>query len=262
MTTATANTDKGQKVNETITADEKRDLLSCEAKIRNGQKAFYKIGEALTIIAQGRLYRSTHSTMAKYASEKWDMTTARVSQYQASYRIHALLTLNGFKVLPVSESQCRPLVRIPADDNMDSKIVKAWKICVDSKEKITAKLVNDAVDAVLGIERKQDTQSDAGADTGANAGTGANADGPSASAEHRAELRALKAKIAYLESALEAEKRAHARTAKSGGIPTSNMAKRLYKAGFRALAKEMHPDHGGTAKGMAELNSLKDTLLG
>jgi hypothetical protein len=220
----------------------------------------------LTVIAQGRLYRSTHSTFAKYAKEKWDMTTGRVSQLQHAYRVHELLSYVGFKVLPATESQCRPLARIPQDENMDRVTVEVWSEVLASKEKITAKLINDKVDAALGIEPKQETSGDsAEAGTAGKAGTGdddeTRAEKDAKLAEMRAELVQARQKIAYLESVLEAEKRAHQRTKAANGVPKSELATKLYKAGFRAMAKQCHPDHGGNAQDMAELNALKDVLL-
>jgi hypothetical protein len=146
---------------------------------------------------------------------------------------------------------------------MDARIVKVWSDVIASGEKITAKLVNDAVDKELGIEKKTADAGNADADgQAADAGTAGQAatDEPSGSAELRAMVRELKRKVAYLESALDAEKQAHKRTAATGGVPQSAMAKKLFKAGYRAMAKTAHPDHGGTADDMAELNNLKDAL--
>jgi len=270
MTTANKTADKGTSNKtanlETISPEEKKQLVSCEASIRAGLKAYQHVGKALTTIAQGRLYRSTHSTFAKYAKEKWDMTTGRVSQLQHAYRVHQLLDSLGMKPLPATESQCRPLARIPQDENMDRVTVEVWQAVIDSKASITAKLVNDKVDEALGIEPKQAASGDS-AEAGTAGTAGKSADGETRAekdtqlAEMRAQLQAARQKVAYLESVLEAEKRAHQRTKAANGVPRSELATKLYKAGFRALAKEMHPDHGGSEAGMRELNQLKGVLL-
>lgn len=251
---------------ETISADEKKQLNSAEASIRNGLKSYQNVGKALTIIAQGRLYRSTHSTFAKYCKDKWDMTTARASQYQHAYRVHELLAGTGAfgRNLPATESQCRPLVRIPMDEKMDETIIRVWIAVTGSKQKITAKLVNDCVDAELGIDKEPDRDAaddkkQAAADATASGSDGAPNE-PSGSAEMRAEMRAMKKRIAYLESQLEMERAAHKRTKASGSAPQSTMAKKLYKAGFRALAKSCHPDNGGSNEAMTELNNIKEAL--
>ena len=195
--TADKNIAKSEVIIDALTADEKKRLSSAEATIRNGQKAFYNIGRALTDIAQFKLYRATHSTFAKYAKERWDYTTARVSQLQQSYRIHQLLTVADVKPLPINEGQCRPLTRIPNDETMDSRIISVWHEVVNHGDKITAKLVNDMVDVELGIEKKA-ADADADADALTAAEQTAGNDAPSAAAEQRAEVRELKRKIAYL----------------------------------------------------------------
>lgn len=267
MTTETKTADKTASTStdnlETLSAEELKTRKSCEASIRNGLKAYWRVGQALTVIAQDRLYRSTHSTMAKYAREAWDMTTARVSQYQHAFRVHQLFEIHGVKTMPKTESQCRPLVRIPQDENADSLTLKAWELaCVATDNKITAKAVNDAVDSVLGIKRESASTEGASSEAGDTAGQSAKSDTTeSASAEMRAQLREARRKIAYLESALAAEKAAHKRTASSKGFPTSAKAQELYRAGFRAMAKKYHPDHGGSDADMAELNEIKETLF-
>lgn len=264
MTIETTNTaDNRQNDNtETLNAAEAKQLKSCEASILRGLKAYQNVGKALTIIAQNRLYRATHRTFAQYCRDKWDMTTARASQYQFAYRLHELFTLQGFKVLPKTESQCRPFARIPQDENFDALAIQVWSDVIADSGAITAKLINSYVDSALGIETKSaDDNADSKSNAKGTAGAADSADEQSASAELRAEIRALKQKVAYLESALDAEKQAHKRTAKHGSFPKSDLATKLYKAGFRAMAKQCHPDHGGSLDEMKALNELKEILL-
>ncbi len=42
----------------------------------------------------------------------------------------------------------------------------------------------------------------------------------------------------------------------------ASIMERLVKKGFRAMAKEMHPDHGGTTAGMQELNAAFEAVMG
>lgn len=261
--TADNQTDDKNQTTENLTDDEKKTLFSYEAKIRNGLKAFYKVGEALAMIRQDRLYRADFSTFDKYASTKWDMTRQRVTQLVSSWRIMSILKADGFKILPVTESQCRPFNALPEDMDYDANVRGIWQAVVDSGEKITAKLVTTVTAEYLGLEtpeQKADRKKaeKAEADSGHFQG-----EGESASAEQREMIRELKAKIAYLESALAAEKQAHKRTveaAKGHAKPSSAMAQDLYKAGFRVLAKKHHPDHGGSVDSMKELNELKSAL--
>jgi hypothetical protein len=246
----------------TLDETEKQELKNAEVAIRNGLRAFWKVGVAIGRIQAQRLYRATHQTAALYFAEKWDMSTARVSQLVHAARVYEVLRQAGILPLPQTESQCRPLSRLVADAHLDGNITRAWFLAGDG-QKLTAKTVAAAVDILLGKQPQganpnpEGNKDDGRVDSSGNGGT---SNETSAAAEMRAELRALKQKIAFLESALQAEKSAHARTQKSGGIPQSAMAKKLFKAGFRILAQATHPDHGGSADAMAELNGLKTTL--
>lgn len=265
------NTNNENTNNATLSADETKALRAYEASIRNGLKSFYNVGKALTMIQADRLYRATHQTFAAYAKAKWDMTTARVSQLTSAYRLTHLFKMHGLSPLPATESQCRPLNRIPADELFDARVIDVWARVITSKEKITAALINSVVDDALGIKQQADASSqttgqttdqgaDEGAESTASAEAGKRSKDDEAKAEMRATIREQARKIAYLQSALEAEKKAHQRTARQTGIPKSALAKKLMKAGFRAMAKQCHPDHGGSPEAMKELNGLKETL--
>lgn len=141
-------------------------------------------------------------------------------------------------------------------------MIKVWQAVLDAKVNITALFINSQVDKELGIKDKAENAAPGGESaTGTEPNAKASTDGTSGSAEQRAELREAKKRIAQLESMLAAEKSAHARTKAAGGIPKSAKAAELFKAGFRALAKKYHPDHGGSVEDMQELNKLKEVLL-
>ena len=259
----TDKTEKAEKV--VLNADEKKALVNAESSIRNGLKAFFRVGSALAVIRTDRLYRATHTTFDTYASEKWDMTRARVAQLIASWRIHGMLKDAGFKVLPSTESQCRPFAKIPENTEYDSIVKKAWNRVVHELgegKKLTASLVSEIVDKLLGIEQKPKESKKENSDSQSTGATGSDNTGDTASEESRKEVRELKAKVAFLESALMAEKQAHkrTRTMKGGGVPNTQLAKDLLKAGFRAMAKKHHPDHGGSVEKMQELNALKQEM--
>lgn len=278
----TDKTDKTDKTNgkdnndnnntpDVMSASEKKELQSYEASIRAANRGPFNQGRAFGLIRSKRLYRATHRTFDLYAKEKWDVTRARVSQLVSAARIRDMLKGAGFKVLPVTESQCRPFARIELDMDYDVTIKAIWGDVVGCKEPVTAKLVTDKVADKIGkpepsVHTGAGAGSNAGDNDGADAGqSGADASGvdnESASAEQRAEIRELKAKIAYLESALAAEKAAHKRTrqVRRKSIPQSKLAKDLFKAGFRAMSKKHHPDLGGDLATMNELNKLKTTL--
>lgn len=264
-----AKTDKKTEAKEetivTLDATEKKALTNAESTIRNGLKAFFNVGKALAAIRTGRLYRAGFSTFDAYAAEKWDMTRARVSQLIASHRIYEMLKAQGFTLLPTTESQCRAFAKVPENTEYDAIVKQIWQAVfvqvTDLKEKLTAKMVDEIANKILGITPKSNDHKQAdGADaSGRSAGATGSEEGDSASETARAEVRELKAKISFLESALAAEKQSHKRTRSNMGsaMPKTQLASDLLKAGFRAMAKKHHPDHGGSADTMKELNGLK-----
>lgn len=284
MTAAATTTDQtsnqsDNQANNTLTTDERKALNSCEATIRNGQKAFFNVGRALSVIRTDRLYRAAFATFDAYAAEKWDMTRQRVSQLIASFRIYWLLKSYEFTVLPATESQCRPFSRVPEDMRYDDNVVSIWSTVTGDGERVTAKAVAEATDTIIREyvlknypedstlykqwAPKQDNQTqDAGGSAGAG-GTTAGADTADKQEDtNRALIRELQRKIAFLESTLAAEKKAHQRTQASKGntVPTSKLAKDLFKAGFKAMARQHHPDLGGNVDTMQALNELKSDL--
>ena len=75
-------------------------------------------------------------------------------------------------------------------------------------------------------------------------------------------LREALVKASHYESQLSIAKEELKRTkaAKGTGIPTDKLAKELFKAGYRAMVKQYHPDNGGSEETMAQLVELKKAL--
>ena len=57
-----------------LAADEAAELAECEERIGRGLATFVEVGEALTRVRDGRLYRTSHRTFEAYLRERWDMT--------------------------------------------------------------------------------------------------------------------------------------------------------------------------------------------
>ena len=94
------------------------ELNRLEIIIQEGKKTilntFFDIGEALSIISKKKLFRDNYKTFEIYCLEKWD-----ISDRQARNLINAYSVLNSLKnrtivpkILPATETQCRPLSRI------------------------------------------------------------------------------------------------------------------------------------------------------
>lgn len=288
-TNAADNTANNTAVNaNALTPEEAKQRLSLERGIDSANKAWYKIGTNAAIIRDLRLYRSTHATGDAYFADRFDYTRQYVAYVIAAARIYDQLKSYGFSVLPKTESQCRPFAKIPEDMQYDANVVLVWQTVVDSGDKMTAKLVTAVVDQVIGEYVLANYPEDsaiykqwakAAPKAGSGSSAGAKTEGAASSAgsagtagadpgvesevdQLREQLRAAKAKIAHLESRLASEQAAHKRTAAANGrfAPQSKMATDLYKAGYKSLARQYHPDMGGTAEDMQELDKIKEAL--
>lgn len=96
-----------------LTASEAQTLAAQEELIRRGMSTFVDVGNALAAIRDARLYRATHDTFEDYCRERWGMTPQHANRTIAASAVVALLEPIGST--PATESQARPLARLPAE---------------------------------------------------------------------------------------------------------------------------------------------------
>lgn len=257
---------KAEKADKTLSSAETKKRKSLENAVRNGRKSFVAVGAALAEIRSSRLYRDKYNNWDDYCSVVFDMSRVRSTQLISASNLHTALAAEGFKRLPMTESQCRPFSKVPKEGADETNSLIWSKIeSLPKDTNITAKLIASTVASVLGIP---ETVSAPRVPTGDTADTTTDSaptdDKDQALEAMRETIRSLKAKVAHLESSLQAEKTAHARTKSMSGhgvaVPTSKVAKDMYAAGYKAMAKTVHPDNGGDAAAMAELNTVFTTL--
>jgi hypothetical protein len=122
---------------------EQSELSQCEAVIERGLKTFVDVGNALLRIRDGKLYRNTHDTFEDYCRERWSM--AQGTAYRMMYAADVVSNLKSSPIgelLPSTESQARPLVRLEPEQQ-----VIAWQLAVETAPngKITAAHVEQVV---------------------------------------------------------------------------------------------------------------------
>lgn len=85
-----------------------RQLAEAEATIEAGLATFIDVGEALTLIREGRLYRAEHETFESYCQARWGFTARRAHQMMTAAEIGT--------VVPVrNEAQARALASLKDD---------------------------------------------------------------------------------------------------------------------------------------------------
>ena len=86
------------------------------------------VGNALLAIRDGRLYREQHGTFEEYCKEKWGFNASRARQL-----IGAAAIVENLKsvtiVTPATESQARPLAKLPPDEQPDLSSRAVAELC-------------------------------------------------------------------------------------------------------------------------------------
>jgi hypothetical protein len=108
-------------------------LIHLESVIARDQRLFFEIGKALFEIKEARLYRTAlFENFNAYTKARWDMCRAHAYRLIQSYEIIKNLSPIG-DILPVNESQVRPLVRLKPIEQRE-----IWKNFLNSGTEITA----------------------------------------------------------------------------------------------------------------------------
>lgn len=130
-----------------LTKTELKTLAHCEEAIEQGLDQFFRVGQALWDIRDGRLYRASYETFEGYCAERWDFS--RQWAYQLITAAKAVSEMSTMvDTPPKRERHVRPLLNVPEDHRAD-----VWRMAVESAPKdeagrpmMTAAIVQGAVD--------------------------------------------------------------------------------------------------------------------
>ena len=94
----------------------RRDLTKHEATIEAGLKTFWQVGDALTAIRDGKLYRENFDTFDAYCRGRWKFSERRARQ---------LMATSGTMVPVSNERQARALAPLKDDAKAQEEVVEA-----------------------------------------------------------------------------------------------------------------------------------------
>jgi len=150
---------------ESLTDSQEKQLLEFETAIETHQKNYLAVGEALTRIREGHLYKGTHSSFDNYCEERWDNSGTHIRRLMDAYEF--VLKLRSASVvdadMPENEYQVRLLCELRKRE--DHRIT-AWKKVIEAKakgEKINASLIrrvlkkSSATKAKVNTSKKKQT---------------------------------------------------------------------------------------------------------
>jgi|GEM_PF-3220488 len=140
-----------------LTATERAALLECEAIIRQGRAVFVQVGHALSRIRDSRLYREKYDTFEEYCLAEWEISDRYARNLRTAADVVHVLEEKKFAVVPTTESQARPLTKLPREE-----WAPAWEEVVGTAPsgRVTAShvvnVVQRRVNRIAGI--KSDTE--------------------------------------------------------------------------------------------------------
>lgn len=123
----------------------REELLEAESIIQGGLKSFRRVGEALRLIRDSRLYREGYATFEEYCQTRWGFSRSRAHRLiEATDTVDELLPMGNIDELPASERQARALSDCSDDNETRSQV---WAAAVEESkatgEKITAKKITE-----------------------------------------------------------------------------------------------------------------------
>ena len=123
---------------------ERKTFTDCCKVIDKGLRDFLEVGNALWKIDDGKLYRETHKQFTSFCRERWGFEKSQAYRLIDSAKVVSNLSPIGDNLMPINESQARPLTNLPPEQQ-----VEVWQdVLAESKEKlepITAGMVEEAV---------------------------------------------------------------------------------------------------------------------
>jgi hypothetical protein len=131
---------------QSLTISEQQTLNGLEATIEGGLEAFYRVGNALLSIRDGRLYRANHATFEDYCRERWNISRPQAYRLLDAAGVAENLSPIGDK--PTAESQARELATLNDQPELQRQV---WQAVVASaaNAEVTAALVKAFVDKTL-----------------------------------------------------------------------------------------------------------------
>lgn len=128
-----------------LTENESKDFRRYEEILQRGLATFFEVGESLTAIRDGRLYREQYKSFEAYCQERWKIGRSYACRViGAAQRVKLLSNADGIPK-PENECQVRPFLKLAPED-----FPQAWKCVVDiAKEgRITASVIQKVLEGL------------------------------------------------------------------------------------------------------------------
>lgn len=92
-----------------LSDEETTQLEACEAAIEHGAKTFVRVGNALAVIRDSKLYRQTHETFDAYCKDRWGITDRYARDTIASAKV---ISETGSNASGLNQRQASELAKV------------------------------------------------------------------------------------------------------------------------------------------------------
>jgi 3-methyladenine DNA glycosylase Tag len=143
-----------------LTREEMENLIECEEIIQDGFQTFLKVGNALLIVRDRRLYREGFFTFEDYCRDRWGMSKTHANRMISAAEVVNDLAPMG--AIPDNERQARPLTKLDSAEERQ----EAWQEAVETapEGKVTAAHVQAVVEKRTEPEKPVEKLSESGFD--------------------------------------------------------------------------------------------------
>jgi hypothetical protein len=130
---------------------EEKMLEHYETIIEQGEKTLIEVGQALSVINRGKLYRAEYGSFEEYCREKWGFGRQRAYENIKAAEIATELYAKGVQINEVNERQLRAVAKL---SNAEQR-VEAFSIAKKSagRKKVNSRHIEEAVNEMLGIKK-------------------------------------------------------------------------------------------------------------
>jgi hypothetical protein len=135
----------------TLTRAETDRLTELEQAIQKGQDTFIEVGAALMEIRDSRIYRGGFPTFEEYCLGRWNFSSRRAFQFISASQVVSNVNNCSQTEPPATESQARPLAKLPPEKQSSALEAAREKAKADGKP-MTARHVEEAVSETLAAD--------------------------------------------------------------------------------------------------------------
>jgi hypothetical protein len=126
-------------------------LTHYEAIIEQGEQTIIEVGQALSAINRGRLYRAVYSSFEGYCRAKWDFGRKRGYELMRAGQMAEEVSAAGLHLDKPTERQLRAAAKLSSTKERVQAFQRAKEIA--GTKKVSSRHIEEAVNEILGVTK-------------------------------------------------------------------------------------------------------------